>query len=88
MYLNYINAFPAVAFSYVLNIILGQVLSCILLLILLLFLLSGSSSEFLFNDKPVSQSVYTAELEKIGIIVKARNCLVFQVSIEGPKKST
>ncbi|XP_030395515.1 structural maintenance of chromosomes protein 1B isoform X2 [Gopherus evgoodei] len=41
-------------------------------------IIRGSCSEFLFNDKTVSRSVYTAELEKIGIIVKARNCMVFQ----------
>ncbi|XP_050821147.1 structural maintenance of chromosomes protein 1B isoform X4 [Gopherus flavomarginatus] len=41
-------------------------------------IIRGSSSEFLFNDKAVSRSVYTGELEKIGIIVKARNCMVFQ----------
>ncbi|XP_043392919.1 structural maintenance of chromosomes protein 1B isoform X7 [Chelonia mydas] len=41
-------------------------------------IIRGSCSEFLFNDKAVSRSVYTAELEKIGIIVKARNCMVFQ----------
>ncbi|KYO44783.1 structural maintenance of chromosomes protein 1A isoform B [Alligator mississippiensis] len=56
-------------------------------------IIQGSSSEFLFNDKPVSQSVYTAELEKIGIIVKARNCLVFQGEVESiamkkPKERT
>ncbi|XP_019371471.1 PREDICTED: structural maintenance of chromosomes protein 1B isoform X1 [Gavialis gangeticus] len=45
-------------------------------------IIQGSSSEFLYNDKPVSRSVYTAELEKIGIIVKARNCLVFQGEVE------
>ncbi|XP_006031721.2 structural maintenance of chromosomes protein 1B isoform X1 [Alligator sinensis] len=56
-------------------------------------IIQGSSSEFLFNDKPVSRSVYTAELEKIGIIVKARNCLVFQGEVESiamkkPKERT
>lgn len=41
----------------------------------------GSGSEFLVNDKIVSRSVYTKELEEIGIIARARNCLVFQVNI-------
>lgn len=41
----------------------------------------GSCSEYLFNDKSVSRSAYISELEKVGILVKARNCLVFQVSI-------
>lgn len=44
-----------------------------------LFILGGCS-EFHFGDKPVSRSAYVAQLEKIGIIVKAQNCLVFQVS--------
>uniref|UniRef100_K7GIG3 Structural maintenance of chromosomes 1B n=1 Tax=Pelodiscus sinensis TaxID=13735 RepID=K7GIG3_PELSI len=56
-------------------------------------IIRGGSSEFVFNDKTVSRSVYTAELEKIGIIVKARNCMVFQGAIESiamkkPKERT
>ncbi|XP_043824281.1 structural maintenance of chromosomes protein 1B [Dromiciops gliroides] len=56
-------------------------------------IIRGGSSEFHFNDKPVSRSAYTAELEKIGIIVKARNCLVFQgtvesISMKKPKERT
>ncbi|XP_039344776.1 structural maintenance of chromosomes protein 1B isoform X3 [Mauremys reevesii] len=56
-------------------------------------IIRGSCSEFLFNDKAVSRSVYTAELEKIGIIVKARNCMVFQGAVESiamkkPKERT
>uniref|UniRef100_A0A8C3NR33 Structural maintenance of chromosomes protein n=1 Tax=Cyanoderma ruficeps TaxID=181631 RepID=A0A8C3NR33_9PASS len=42
----------------------------------------GSCSEFLFNDRSVSRSAYVAELEKIGILVKARNCLIFQGTVE------
>ncbi|XP_070456528.1 structural maintenance of chromosomes protein 1B isoform X2 [Equus przewalskii] len=41
-------------------------------------IIRGGCSEFRFNDNPVSRSAYIAELEKIGIIVKAQNCLVFQ----------
>uniref|UniRef100_A0A5F9DGV2 Structural maintenance of chromosomes 1B n=2 Tax=Oryctolagus cuniculus TaxID=9986 RepID=A0A5F9DGV2_RABIT len=53
----------------------------------------GTCSEFRFNDDPVSRSAYTAELERIGIIVKARNCLVFQgtvecISMKKPKERT
>lgn len=40
----------------------------------------GDSSEYRVNGKQVTLSRYTAEMEKIGIVVKARNCLVFQVS--------
>ncbi|XP_054137953.1 structural maintenance of chromosomes protein 1B isoform X2 [Melozone crissalis] len=53
----------------------------------------GSCSEFLFNDKSVSRSAYISELEKIGILVKARNCLIFQGTVESiamkkPKERT
>ncbi|XP_053799274.1 structural maintenance of chromosomes protein 1B isoform X1 [Vidua chalybeata] len=53
----------------------------------------GSCSEFLFNDKSVSRSAYVSELEKIGILVKARNCLIFQGTVESiamkkPKERT
>ncbi|XP_010128885.1 PREDICTED: structural maintenance of chromosomes protein 1B-like, partial [Chlamydotis macqueenii] len=41
----------------------------------------GSCSEFFFNDRSVSRSAYVLELEKLGILVKARNFLIFQVSI-------
>ncbi|XP_061061420.1 structural maintenance of chromosomes protein 1B isoform X2 [Eubalaena glacialis] len=53
----------------------------------------GGCSEYYFNDSPVSRSAYITELEKIGIIVKARNCLVFQgtvesISMKKPKERT
>uniref|UniRef100_A0A663M8N4 Structural maintenance of chromosomes protein n=1 Tax=Athene cunicularia TaxID=194338 RepID=A0A663M8N4_ATHCN len=53
----------------------------------------GSCSEFLFNDNSVSRSTYISELEKIGILVKARNCLIFQGTVESiavkkPKERT
>ncbi|XP_047596352.1 structural maintenance of chromosomes protein 1B isoform X2 [Lutra lutra] len=56
-------------------------------------IIRGGCSEFHFDDNPVSRSVYIAELEKIGIIVKARNCLVFQgtvesISMKKPKERT
>lgn len=41
----------------------------------------GNCTEFFFNDKSVSRSTYISELEKVGILVKVRNCLIFQVSI-------
>nr|XP_014342703.1 PREDICTED: structural maintenance of chromosomes protein 1B [Latimeria chalumnae] len=54
---------------------------------------TGGCSDFHFNGRPISRSGYTAELEKIGIIVKARNCLVFQGAVESiamkkPKERT
>ncbi|XP_021543483.1 structural maintenance of chromosomes protein 1B isoform X1 [Neomonachus schauinslandi] len=56
-------------------------------------IIRGGCSEFYFDDNPVSRSVYIAELEKIGIIIKARNCLVFQgtvesISMKKPKERT
>ncbi|CAH2278312.1 structural maintenance of chromosomes 1B [Pelobates cultripes] len=45
------------------------------------------------NNKSIGRSAYILELEKIGIIVKARNCLVFQGEVESiamkkPKERT
>ncbi|XP_010079498.1 PREDICTED: structural maintenance of chromosomes protein 1B, partial [Pterocles gutturalis] len=53
----------------------------------------GSCSEYLFNDKTVSRSTYISELEKIGVLVKARNFLIFQGTVESiamkkPKERT
>ncbi|XP_048195783.1 structural maintenance of chromosomes protein 1B [Perognathus longimembris pacificus] len=55
--------------------------------------IQGGCSEFYFDDNLVSRSAYIAELEKIGIIVKAQNCLVFQgtvelISMKKPKERT
>ncbi|KAM6136967.1 LOW QUALITY PROTEIN: structural maintenance of chromosomes protein 1B [Pterocles gutturalis] len=51
-----------------------------------------SCSEYLFNDT-VSRSTYISELEKIGVLVKARNFLIFQGTVESiamkkPKERT
>uniref|UniRef100_A0A8C9W7Q5 Structural maintenance of chromosomes protein n=1 Tax=Scleropages formosus TaxID=113540 RepID=A0A8C9W7Q5_SCLFO len=43
---------------------------------------AGDSSEYSINGKQVTFAKYTAELEKIGVVVKARNCLVFQGAVE------
>ncbi|KAM8778575.1 structural maintenance of chromosomes protein 1B isoform 1-T1 [Rhynchonycteris naso] len=56
-------------------------------------IIRGGCSEFRFDDNLVSRSDYIAELEKIGIIVKAQNCLVFQgtvelISMKKPKERT
>ncbi|XP_048795035.1 structural maintenance of chromosomes protein 1B isoform X3 [Lagopus muta] len=50
-------------------------------------------SEYIFNDKSITRSAYISELEKIGILVKARNCLIFQGTVESiamkkPKERT
>uniref|UniRef100_A0AAQ4S9J3 Structural maintenance of chromosomes protein 1A n=1 Tax=Gasterosteus aculeatus aculeatus TaxID=481459 RepID=A0AAQ4S9J3_GASAC len=39
----------------------------------------GSSSEYRINNKVVGLPEYSEELEKLGILIKARNFLVFQV---------
>lgn len=44
-----------------------------------LLFLSGSSSEYRINNKVVGLPEYSEELEKLGILIKARNFLVFQV---------
>lgn len=43
---------------------------------------SGSSSDYKINGVIVSSNVYLAELEKLGINVKAKNFLVFQGAVE------
>ncbi|XP_018428105.1 PREDICTED: structural maintenance of chromosomes protein 1B [Nanorana parkeri] len=53
----------------------------------------GGSSEYRLNDTPVGRSAYVLELEKIGIISKARNCLIFQgevesIAVKKPKERT
>ncbi|XP_038636987.1 structural maintenance of chromosomes protein 1B-like isoform X1 [Scyliorhinus canicula] len=53
----------------------------------------GNSSEFRLNHRTVSRVEYTNQLEKIGILLKGRNCLVFQGAVENiamkkPKERT
>ncbi|XP_034541562.1 structural maintenance of chromosomes protein 1B [Notolabrus celidotus] len=53
----------------------------------------GDSSEYRINGKHISLAKYIEELEKIGIFTKARNCLVFQGTVESialkdPKERT
>lgn len=42
----------------------------------------GDSSEYVINGIHVTLAKYMKELEKIGIVTKAQNCLVFQVNID------
>ncbi|XP_075712057.1 structural maintenance of chromosomes protein 1B [Rhinoderma darwinii] len=56
-------------------------------------IIAGNSSEYRLNNKQVGRAAYVLELETIGIIVKARNCLVFQGEVESiamkkPKERT
>ncbi|KAF4095027.1 hypothetical protein G5714_024105 [Onychostoma macrolepis] len=44
--------------------------------------ISGESSEYRVNGKQITLAKYTGELEKIGIVVKAKNCLVYQGAVE------
>ncbi|XP_051886650.1 structural maintenance of chromosomes protein 1B-like [Pristis pectinata] len=53
----------------------------------------GNSSEFRLNDRAISRTEYSNELENIGILLKGRNCLVFQGAVENiamkkPKERT
>ncbi|XP_076874613.1 structural maintenance of chromosomes protein 1A [Brachyhypopomus gauderio] len=53
----------------------------------------GSSSEYRIDNKVVGLSEYSEELEKLGILIKARNFLVFQGAVESiamknPKERT
>uniref|UniRef100_A0A4W4FWG7 Structural maintenance of chromosomes protein n=1 Tax=Electrophorus electricus TaxID=8005 RepID=A0A4W4FWG7_ELEEL len=53
----------------------------------------GASSEYRINNKVVGLSEYSEELEKLGILIKARNFLVFQGAVESiamknPKERT
>ncbi|KAL1020921.1 hypothetical protein UPYG_G00006420 [Umbra pygmaea] len=53
----------------------------------------GSSSEYRINSKVVILAEYSEELEKLGILIKARNFLVFQGAVESiamknPKERT
>ncbi|XP_051978683.1 structural maintenance of chromosomes protein 1B-like [Xyrauchen texanus] len=55
--------------------------------------ISGDSSEYRVNGKQLTLAKYTGELEKIGIVVKAKNCLVYQGAVESitmmnPKERT
>ncbi|KAK2880477.1 structural maintenance of chromosomes protein 1B [Channa argus] len=55
--------------------------------------LTGDSSEYRINGVHVTLAKYLAELEKIGIVNKAQNCLVFQGAVESialkdPKERT
>ncbi len=45
------------------------------------FCFLGDSSEYHVNGKHVTLAKYLEELEKIGIVTKTHNCLVFQVNI-------
>ncbi|XP_060751158.1 structural maintenance of chromosomes protein 1A-like isoform X2 [Tachysurus vachellii] len=53
----------------------------------------GASSEYRIDNKVVGLSEYSEELEKLGILIKARNFLVFQGAVESiamknPKERT
>uniref|UniRef100_A0A4W3GJC4 Structural maintenance of chromosomes protein 1A-like n=1 Tax=Callorhinchus milii TaxID=7868 RepID=A0A4W3GJC4_CALMI len=55
--------------------------------------ITGASSEYKINSKVVPLQEYSDELEKLGILIKARNFLVFQGAVESiamknPKERT
>lgn len=45
------------------------------------YCVSGNSSEYFINNVQFTLTKYLEELETIGIVAKAQNCLVFQVNI-------
>ncbi|XP_041854155.1 structural maintenance of chromosomes protein 1B [Melanotaenia boesemani] len=56
-------------------------------------IITGDSSEYRINGVRIASAAYTEELEKIGIVTKAQNCLVFQGAVESicmkdPKERT
>lgn len=55
------------------------------MLVLFLEYAPGSSSEYRINSKVVGLPEYSEELEKLGILIKARNFLVFQVRFHSCK---
>ena len=57
-----------------------QHIFCLYLALCTLCSIMGASSEYRIDNKVVSALQYAEALEKIGILVKARNFLVFQVS--------
>uniref|UniRef100_A0A6Q2YEA5 Structural maintenance of chromosomes protein n=1 Tax=Esox lucius TaxID=8010 RepID=A0A6Q2YEA5_ESOLU len=55
--------------------------------------ISGDCSQYRINGIQITLARYTEELEKIGIVTKARNCLIFQGAVESiamknPKERT
>lgn len=60
------------------------VFCCFYLPLSCVFCVSGSSSEYRINNKVVGLPEYSEELEKLGILIKARNFLVFQVRLIDP----
>ncbi|XP_070827903.1 structural maintenance of chromosomes protein 1B [Chaetodon trifascialis] len=55
--------------------------------------ITGDTSAYHINDGVVTLAKYTEELERIGIVTKARNCVVFQGAVESialkdPKERT
>ena len=45
-----------------------------------LYRIVGSGTEYRIDNKVVSPQQYTSKLESLGILVKAKNFLVFQVN--------
>ena len=50
-------------------------------MLLFVFRIIGSGSEYKINGEVVSHTDYNKKLESIGIYVKAKNFLVFQVNL-------
>lgn len=60
---------------------IGYVVYCVLLIVATTNCILGNSSEYFINDVQFPLTKYQKELEMIGIVSKAQNCLVFQVTL-------
>lgn len=45
------------------------------------YCVSGNSSEYFINNVKFTLAKYLEQLEMVGIVSKAQNCLVFQVNV-------
>ena len=62
-------------------VMLGYVVNCVLFIVQTNNCVLGNSSEYFINNVQFTLTKYLEELEMIGIVPKAQNCLVFQVNI-------
>lgn len=60
---------------------IGYVVYCVSFTVATNYCVLGNSSEYFINDVQFTLTKYLEELEMIGIVPKAQNCLVFQVNI-------
>lgn len=66
---------------FILLFMVGYVIYCVSFTVATNYCVLGNFSEYYINDVQFSLTKYLEELETIGIVPKAQNCLVFQVNI-------